>query len=124
VRRVGRDEFLRSTSHAGVIKRAVAVSSATVGATGIYAAIVTTPPGGATRRHHHGACDTAIYVLRGNAAFTWGPTGVENELQAGAGDFVHIPAGEIHVEQNASSVDDLEVLVCRNCPDALTVYVD
>jgi uncharacterized RmlC-like cupin family protein len=49
---------------------------------------------------------------------------VEHALDAGPGDFVHIPAGEIHVEQNASDTDELVVIVCRNCSDAVTVYVE
>lgn len=124
MRRVGTSEWVRTPTHDGDMERAVAISRQTVGSDGIYAAVVTTPPGGATRRHHHGACETVIYVLDGAAAFTWGATGVESALEASAGDFVHIPAGEVHVERNASDADDLVVLVCRNCPDAVTIYVD
>jgi uncharacterized RmlC-like cupin family protein len=123
MRRVGAADWVRSPTHAGGMERAVAISRETVGA-GIYASVVTTAPGGSTRRHHHGDCETAIYVLSGDANFTWGPTGVENALNAGAGDFVHIPAGEIHVEANASMTDDLVVIVARNCDGAVTVYVD
>ena len=86
--------------------------------------VVTTAPGGTTRRHHHGDCETAIYVLTGRARFTWGPTGVEQSAEAEPGDFVHIPAGEIHVEANVSTTEDLSVVVCRNCSDAVTIYVD
>ena len=69
-------------------------------------------------------CATVIYVLEGRAEFSWGRTGVENALEASVGDFVHIRAGEVHVERNPSTTDDLVVLVCRNCPDAVTIYVD
>jgi uncharacterized RmlC-like cupin family protein len=124
MRRVGADEWIRTPTHGGDMERAVAISRDTVGSAGIYASVVTTSPGGSTRRHHHGDCETAIYVLDGTAEFSWGPTGVEHALAASTGDFVHIPAGEIHVERNSSATDDLVVLVCRNCPDAVTVYVD
>jgi uncharacterized RmlC-like cupin family protein len=124
MRRVGAAEWIRTPTHGGDMERAVAISRDTVGSAGIYASVVTTSPGGSTRRHHHGDCETAIYVLDGTAEFTWGPTGTEHALAAGTGDFVHIPAGEIHVERNPSPTDDLVVLVCRNCPDAVTVYVD
>ena len=106
------------------MERAVAISRDTVGSDGIYASVVTTAPGAATRRHHHGPCETAIYVLSGDAHFTWGATGVEEALDASAGDFVHIPAGEIHVEQSASLTDELVVVVSRNCDDEVTIYVD
>ena len=38
----------------------------------------------------------------GPPAYTWGPTGLEHAFDAAAGDFIYIPAGEIHVEANAS----------------------
>jgi uncharacterized RmlC-like cupin family protein len=106
------------------MERAVAISAGATGSEQLYAAIVTTAPGAATRRHHHGACETAIYVLSGRAHFTWGPTGIEETLAAGAGDFVYIPAGEAHVEANAADDAELVVLVARNCPDAVTIYLD
>ena len=124
MRRVGTNEWVRTPTHNGDMERAVAISDETTGAQGLYAAVVTTAPGGATRRHHHGDCETAIYIISGDADFSWGPTGVEHALSATTGDFVHIPAGEIHVERNASAVDDLVVLVARNCPNAVTIYVD
>ncbi|HZN14546.1 MAG TPA: cupin domain-containing protein [Acidimicrobiales bacterium] len=124
MRRVGATEWLRTPTHNGDMERAVAISRDTVGSAGIYAAVVTTAPGAATRRHHHGDCETAIYVLSGQASFSSGPTGVENTLDAAAGDFVYIPAGEVHVEQNASTTEELVVIVARNCSDAVTIYVD
>ena len=39
----------------------------------------------------------------GARRYTWGPTGLEHAFDADAGDFVYIPAGEIHVEENAST---------------------
>ena len=45
-------------------------------------------------------------------------------MDAGAGDFVYIPAGEIHVEENASTIDPLVVVLTRNCPDSLVEYLD
>lgn len=106
------------------MERAIAVSKATVGSAGLYSSVVTTQPGGRTRIHHHGPCETSIYILSGRARFTWGPTGLDETLDAAAGDFVYIPAGEIHVEENASTDDELVVLLTRNCPDSLVVYVD
>ena len=35
-----------------------------------------------------------------------------------------IPAGEIHVEENASTAEPLVVVLSRNCPDSHVVYVD
>jgi uncharacterized RmlC-like cupin family protein len=106
------------------MERAVAVSRDTVGSVGIYSSVVTTPPGGSTRRHHHGGCETSIYVVAGRARFTWGPTGVEDELAAEAGDLVYVPAFEVHTEKNPSPTEPLVVVVTRNCPEGVVHYVE
>ncbi|MDQ3146121.1 MAG: cupin domain-containing protein [Actinomycetota bacterium] len=106
------------------MERAVAVSRDTVGSVGIYSSVVTTAPGGSTRVHHHGGCETSIYVVSGRARFTWGPTGVEDELVAEAGDIAYVPAFEVHTEQNASATEPLVVVVTRNCPVGVVHYVD
>ena len=110
-------------NHPG-LEREIAISASTVGSRGIYASVLRTPPGGRTRVHHHGDCETSIDSVSGRAPFTWGPPGTEHELYADPGDFVYIPAGEIHVESNVSLTDALEVVVTRNCPDPVTIVVD
>jgi uncharacterized RmlC-like cupin family protein len=106
------------------MERAVAISAATVGSVGVYSAVVTTAPGGRTRIHHHGSCETSIYIASGSARYTWGPTGIEQTMEAEAGDFVYIPAGEIHVEENASATEPLVVVLTRNCADSMVFYAD
>jgi uncharacterized RmlC-like cupin family protein len=116
----------RSTSvgQTADMERSVAVSAETVGSVGLYSSVVRTEPGGKTRIHHHGECETSIYVLSGSARYTWGPTGLEEMMDAGTGDFVYIPAGEIHVEENASVTEPLVVLLTRNCPGSVVHYLD
>ena len=109
--------------HAGM-ERSIAISRPTVGSERLYSSIVSTAPGDKTRIHHHGDCETSIYIVSGHARYTWGPTGLEQEMAATAGDFVYIPAGEIHVEENASATEPLVVVLTRNCPDSHVVYVD
>jgi uncharacterized RmlC-like cupin family protein len=106
------------------MERAVAISAGTVGSVGVYSAVVTTAPGGRTRIHHHGPCETSIYVASGQARYTWGASGIEETMEAEAGDFVYIPAGEIHVEENASATEPLVVVLSRNCPDSMVFYAD
>ena len=122
--RITPDQWLVGPGQTGGMERAIAVSGPTVGSVGLYSSVVTTEPGGATRVHHHGPCETSIYVLSGRARYTWGPTGIEESMEASAGDFVYIPAGEIHVEENASRDEPLVVVLSRNCPDAVVHYVD
>ena len=106
------------------MERSIAVSAETVGSVGLYSSVVTTAPGGRTRIHHHGECETSIFVLAGRARYTWGPTGLEESMEADEGDFVYIPAGEIHVEENASGTEPLVVVLTRNCPGSVVHYVD
>ncbi len=106
------------------MERSIAISAPTVGSGRLYSSIVSTGPGDQTRIHHHGECETSIYILSGIARYSWGPTGLEHEFDAAAGDFIYIPAGEVHVEANASTTEPLVVVLSRNCPDSHVVYLD
>lgn len=106
------------------MERSIAISRPTVGADRLYTAIVSTAPGERTRIHHHGDCETSIYILSGEARYTWGPTGLEDQMTAVTGDVIYIPAGEVHVEENASPHEPLVVVLTRNCPDSHVVYLD
>ena len=123
-RRISPPEFVVGTGQNADMERAIAVSAPVAGSASLYSSIVTTAPGGKTRIHHHGPCETSIYIQSGVARYTWGPTGLEHEMDAGAGDFVYIPAGEIHVEENASESEPLVVVLTRNCPGSVVHYVD
>ena len=123
-KRISPSEFHTGTGQNTDMERAIAVSAPVAGSTNLYSSIVTTAPGGKTRIHHHGPCETSIYIQSGVAHYTWGPTGLEHEMDAATGDFVYIPAGEIHVEENASDTEPLVVVLTRNCPDSHVVYMD
>jgi uncharacterized RmlC-like cupin family protein len=105
------------------MERTIVVSRDTVGSTGIYTSVVTTAPGGRTKVHHHGECETSIFILRGHARFYAGPN-LSEVLDAQEGDFVFVPAFEVHVEENASDDHDLVVLLSRNCDGPVVHYVD
>jgi uncharacterized RmlC-like cupin family protein len=45
-------------------------------------------------------------------------------MEAQAGDFVYIAAGEVHVEANASDTEPLVVVISRNCPGSVVHYLD
>jgi uncharacterized RmlC-like cupin family protein len=109
--------------HPGM-ERSIAISTPTVGSIRLYSSVVSTAPGDRTRIHHHGECETSIWIWSGRARYTFGPTGLEETFEAGPGDFVYIPAGEIHVEENASESGDLVVVITRNCPGSVVHYVD
>ena len=122
--RVTPTERATSTGQNSDMERSIAVSAETVGSVGLYSSVVTTAPGGRTRIHHHGECETSIYIVAGTARYTWGPTGLEEAMEADAGDFIYIPAGEVHVEENASATEPLVVVLTRNCPGSVVHYLD
>ena len=122
--RVTPDQRRRGTGQTRDMERSIAISASATGSVRLYSSIVTTAPGRKTRIHHHGECETSIYILSGEARYTWGPSGLEHAMSAGAGDFIFIPAGEIHVEENASTTEPLVVVLTRNCPDSHVEYMD
>jgi uncharacterized RmlC-like cupin family protein len=105
------------------MERTIVVSRDTVGSRGLYTSVVTTAPGGRTEIHHHGECETSIYIVRGRARFYSGE-GLRDVVEADAGDFVYVPAHEVHVEENASATQDLVVLLSRNCDGSVVHYVE
>ena len=122
--RIRPEERSASTGQNADMERSIAISAERVGSAGLYSSVVTTAPGARTRIHHHGECETSIWIASGRARYTFGPTGVEDEMEAEAGDFVYIAAGEIHVEENASSTEPLVVVISRNCPGSVVHYLD
>jgi len=123
VKRIERSKVVGHRGQNDAMERAIAVSSGTVGSRGLYSSIVTTAPAGRTEVHHHGECETSIYVLHGRARFYSGD-GLREVVEADEGDFVYVPAYEVHVEENASDREPLVVLLSRNCPDSVVHYVD
>ncbi len=122
--RIRPDERSTSTGQNADMERSIAISAETVSSAGLYSSVVTTAPAAKTRIHHHGECETSIWIVSGRARYTFGPTGLESSFEAGAGDFVFIPAGEVHVEENASDSEPLVVVISRNCPGSVVHYVD
>jgi uncharacterized RmlC-like cupin family protein len=123
-RRITPAERATSVGQNNDMERSIAVSAETVGSVGLYSSVVTTAPGGKTRIHHHGECETSIFIVSGRARYTWGPTGLEQAMDAGPNDFIYIPAGEVHVEENASATEPLVVVLTRNCPGSVVHYLD
>lgn len=122
VTRIARATVLAQAGQNDDMERAIAVSRETVGSRGLYTSIVTTAPGGRTEVHHHGECETSIYILRGRARFYSGEA-LCDIVEADEGDFVYVPAYEVHVEENRSTSDELVVLLSRNCDGSVVHYV-
>lgn len=60
--------------------------------------------------HHHGGYETYFYVKSGGIRMEFGPGGSDS-IEAGPGDFVHVPHGVIHREVNHTDDEATLVLV-------------
>jgi uncharacterized RmlC-like cupin family protein len=76
----------------------------------MWAGLVRTDAGMASGWHHHGDYETAIYVLSGRLRMESGPRG-SHVVEAGPGDFVHVPNHTIHRESNPSNEESQLVVV-------------
>ena len=123
VKHVTKSSLAGNPGQNDAMERIIAVSHDTVGSTNLYSSIVRTAPGGRTEVHHHGECETSIYILSGRARFYAGDD-LREITDADEGDFIYVPAYEVHVEENASDSEDLVVLLSRNCAGSVVHYVD
>ena len=89
---------------------------------GMWAGFVRTEAHMTSAWHHHGDHDTAVYVVDGALRMEFGPAGRE-VIQAGPGDFVHVPKGVIHRESNPAGKES-HIVVVRAGNGPPTINVD
>ena len=97
-----------------------AVSRETVGSEGIFMARYRVPPGAHSDLHSHANCETAVYILSGQAYAYYGEE-MEGYVEAEPGDFVYIPANLAHVVGCPAGGEALEYVVARNAPEEIVV---
>lgn len=73
----------------------------TAGTSGICLNLATLPPGARAKTHLHHGIETAVYVIEGEAEMYFGPRLAER-LEAGAGDYMYVPAEMPHLVMNRS----------------------
>ncbi len=74
----------------------------------LWAGQVETQPGAVSGWHHHERNESSLYVVRGVLRFEF--DGQDGYLDAGPGDFVHVPAWTVHRESNPSREPSLAVI--------------
>ncbi len=77
---------------------------------GIWVGRVRTAPGRPSGWHHHGDYDTYFYVEAGRVSMEFGPGGAKM-IEAGPGDFVHVPKNVIHREVNPADHEGAVILL-------------
>jgi uncharacterized RmlC-like cupin family protein len=91
-------------------------------APGLWSGLVHTDPGSTSGWHHHGEHETSIYIVSGAMRLEFGPGG-RSVVDAGLGDFVHVPAGVVHRESNPTN-GPATAIIARAGAGAPTVNVD
>ena len=77
---------------------------------GLWAGLVRTDPQMVSGWHHHGDYETSVYVVAGTLRMESGPGG-SAIVEAGPGDFLHVPKGAIHREGNPGDTESRIVVV-------------
>ncbi|HZM84853.1 MAG TPA: cupin domain-containing protein [Candidatus Limnocylindrales bacterium] len=77
---------------------------------GMWAGLVRTEAHMTTGWHHHADYDTSIYVVHGLLRMEFGPGG-SHTVEAGPGDFIHVPKGVVHREGNPGDQESHLVVV-------------
>lgn len=76
----------------------------------VWAGVVTTEPQRPSGWHHHGDYESYLYVTSGKVELEFGPDG-NRKVEAGPGDFVHVPKQLVHREVNPSDEPGAVVLI-------------
>lgn len=92
-------------------------------APGLWAGVVHTAPGATSGWHHHGEHETSLYVVEGIMRLEFGPGG-SDVVEAGPGDFLHVPAGTVHRESNPSASGESTAVIARAGRGAPTINVE
>lgn len=123
VRVVGPDERSTGTGQTPGLARFEAISNRMTGSSNMWMGYAVLEPGGKTGVHHHGESETAIFIISGVTRW-WVGDELDDVREARAGDFVFIPPGKVHWEQNASNTEPVEMVVARSTQEAIVVAVD
>lgn len=116
--RIVRPADRRPDVASGAMVREAAISRALVGAERIWVGYVELPPGMSSAPHHHGECESAIYIISGEAHFKTGEGYITIET-ARPGDFVWVPPYVAHIEENASATEAVRMVVIRSTQETL-----
>ena len=102
VRVIRADELMSADPTPGMLrKRAFELSS-------LWAGQVETAPGAVSGWHHHDKNETSLYVVSGVLRLEF--EGFDGHVDAGPGDFIHVPAFTVHRESNPTDEPSLAVI--------------
>ena len=120
---IGPEQRSTGTGQTPGLARFEAISGAMTGSADMWMGYAVLEPGGRTGVHHHGRSETAIFIISGVTRW-WVGDHLDDVREARAGDFVFIPPGIVHWEQNASDTVPVEMVVARSTQEAIVVAVE
>ena len=116
VRRIGPAERVQADPTPGMQRERA------IEAGGLWSGLLTTEPHATSGWHHHGDHETSIYVVDGSLRMEFGPGGGQ-VVEAGSGDFLHVPAHVVHREGNPGDAA-AHAVVSRSGHGPVTINVD
>ena len=116
IRVIAQDALVEADPTAGMRRRRA------IDVQGLWAGVVHTEPGATSGWHHHGEHETSLYIVSGAMRLEFGPGG-RSVVDAGPGDFIHVPAHAVHRESNPGGERSTAV-IARAGSGVPTVNVD
>ena len=116
VRRITPEERVEADPTPGMLRERAIEAGA------LWSGLLTTEPHVTSGWHHHGDHETSIYVVDGALRMESGPGGGQ-VLEAGPGDFLHVPPHTVHRESNPGDTA-AHAVVTRSGHGQVTVNVD
>jgi len=103
IRVISKDDLIAADPTPGMLrKRAFELPTLWVGQ-------VETAPGAVSGWHHHDRNESSLYVVSGVLRLEF--EGYDGYVEAGAGDFVHVPAFTVHRESNPTDEPSFAMIV-------------
>jgi uncharacterized RmlC-like cupin family protein len=126
VRVIRATEVSADTAQTSGMTRSEAISGRQVGAQSLWMGTTVMAPAASSGDHHHGASETGIYVVSGHPAFVFRDpaTGSLARVETSPGDFVWVPPGLPHREENPDPGAAAVVVIARSTQEAIVVNVD
>jgi len=119
------DQCVIIRSHGEDCRRSIGepgVSGPSSGAHALRLHLAMIPPGTRGMPHFHADCETAIYVVSGEAEVWHGP-GLHSRAAVRAGDFMYIPPGTPHLAVNRGDVTSIAVAARTDPADRASAVV-
>jgi uncharacterized RmlC-like cupin family protein len=111
------------TAQTSGMRRAAAISGPLCGAQALWMGRTVVPAGTSSGDHHHGESETGIYVVSGNPVFVYRDpaSGELVRLEAAPGDYIWVPPGVPHREENPSPDTEAVVVIARSTQEAVVL---